>query len=53
MWKTLNGRHAYDLEAPDVDKMASPVWLKAGELFPQTTGFMTAMQDQDISANNL
>jgi len=51
-WKTLNGRHAYELEASDVDKMASPAWLKAGELFPQTTGFMIAMQDQGISTNN-
>jgi len=43
---------AYDLEAPDVDKMASPAWLKAGELFSQTTGFITAMQERGISTNN-
>jgi len=43
---------AYDLEAPDVDKMALPAGLKVSELFPQTTGFMTAMQDQSISTNN-
>ena len=51
-WKTLNGRPAYDLEAPGVDKMASPARLTVGELFPQTTGFMIAMQDQGISTNN-
>jgi hypothetical protein len=51
-WIPLDGRHAYDLEAPDIDKMASPAWLKAGELFPQTNEFMMAMQDQGISTNN-
>lgn len=42
---------AYEPQAPDVDKMASPAWLKAGELFLQTTGFMIAMQDQGINTN--
>ena len=51
-WKTLHGRHTYDLEVPDVDKIASQAWLKAGELIPQTTGFMIAMQYQDISIYN-
>ena len=51
-WKPLNGRHAYELEARDVDKMAKPARLEAGELFPQTTGFMKTMQDQGISNNN-
>jgi hypothetical protein len=50
MWKSrnLNGRHAYDLETPDVDKTASNAWLKASELFAETTGFMIAIQDQVI-----
>jgi hypothetical protein len=43
--ETANGRHVYDLEAPDIDKTALPAWLKAGELFPQTVGFMMAMQN--------
>ena len=51
MWKskTLHRRHAYDFEIPDVDKIAPNAWLKAAELFPKTTGFMIAIQDQIIS----
>jgi hypothetical protein len=54
MWKskTLHGRHVYDLETPDADTVASNAWLKAGELFPKTTGFMIATQDQVITTNN-
>jgi hypothetical protein len=33
----VHGRAIYDLEAPDVDKMASNPCLKTGELFPETT----------------
>jgi len=29
--------------------MASNAWLKLGELFPETGGFVTATQDQGIS----
>ena len=32
--------------------MMSPAWLNAGELFPETTVFMIAIQDQFISINN-
>ena len=32
--------------------MISPAWLKAGELFPESTVFMIAIQDQFISTNN-
>jgi hypothetical protein len=32
--------------------MVSPARLKAGELFPETTVFMIATQDQFISTNN-
>jgi hypothetical protein len=39
-------------QTPDVGKIASNEWLKAGELFPETTGFMIAIQDQVISNNN-
>jgi hypothetical protein len=37
---------------PDVDKMASNARLKAGEIFPETTGIVTAIQDRIISTNN-
>jgi hypothetical protein len=33
----------------NVDNIASKTWLKAGELFPETTGFMTNIHDQIIS----
>jgi hypothetical protein len=51
MWKskTLHGRHIYDLETPDADKIGSNKWLKPGESFAETTGFMVAIQDQVIS----
>jgi hypothetical protein len=35
-----------------IDKIASDAWLKSGELFPETTGFMIAIQDHVISTNN-
>ena len=37
---------------PDVDKMASNARLKAGQLFPETTGILIAIQDRIISTNN-
>jgi DICT domain-containing protein len=53
MWmtKTLQ-RHAYDLEKPDVDKAASKAQIKFCEIFPGTTGFVIAIEDQVISASN-
>lgn len=48
----LHGRHAYDLEAPDIDKIASNAWVKAGEIFPETSGFVLAVQNQVISTSN-
>jgi hypothetical protein len=50
--KTLHGRHQLDLSKPEVDKVASNAWLKKGELFPETEGFMLAIQDQVIETNN-
>jgi hypothetical protein len=40
MWKskTMHGRHAYDLESSDVDKIASKARIKSGHLFTETTG---------------
>jgi hypothetical protein len=47
MWKnkTPHKRHIYDLEIPNANQIASNEWLKAGELFPGTTGFIIAIQD--------
>jgi hypothetical protein len=53
-WKSkiLHGSHTYDLETSDVDQISLNASLKSGKLFPETTGFMTIMQDQVISTNN-
>ena len=50
--KSLHGRHRNDLLNPNVDKNASNAWLKKGELFPETEGFMLAIQDQIIETRN-
>lgn len=50
--KSLHGRHRLDLTNPNVDKIASNMWLKRGELFPETEGFMLAIQDQVIDTRN-
>lgn len=50
--KALHGRHAHDLDSPNVDKTASNAWLKIGELYPETVGFMVAIQDQVINTKN-
>lgn len=50
--KSLHGKHANDLDLPHVDKVSSNAWLTRGELFPETEGFMTAIQDQVINTKN-
>ncbi|KAL0840474.1 hypothetical protein ABMA28_015720 [Loxostege sticticalis] len=50
--KSLHGRHRHDLCQPNVDKLASNAWLGRGELFPETEGFMIAIQDQIIETRN-
>jgi hypothetical protein len=54
MWKSkpLHGRHVYELETAGVNNIASKAGLKAGKLFPETSGFMLAIQDQVISTSN-
>jgi hypothetical protein len=51
VWKSkpLYRRHVWDVfKNPEVDKTTSNAWLKAGELFPETTGFVIAIQDEVI-----
>ena len=43
--------HTYDLETPRVSKIASCAWLKVGEFFSETTGFMIAVQVEVISTS--
>ena len=50
--KALHGRHYADLNQGQIDKTASNSWLKRGELFPETEGFMIAIQDQVIATRN-
>ncbi|XP_050550436.1 uncharacterized protein LOC118279092 [Spodoptera frugiperda] len=50
--KALHGRHRSFLSQPHVDKIKSNEWLKRGELFPETEGFMLAIQDQIIATRN-
>jgi hypothetical protein len=46
MWerKPQHGRNAYDLETPDVNKIEWNAWPRAGEIFPDSSGFMMAIQ---------
>lgn len=41
--KTLHGRHAYELETPDVDKTALKALLQVCKLFPETSRFIIAI----------
>lgn len=50
--KSLHGRHPAELVKGTVDTRASNHWLVAGELFPETEGFMIAIQDQVIATRN-
>ncbi|KAJ0176683.1 hypothetical protein K1T71_007862 [Dendrolimus kikuchii] len=50
--KSLHGRHQSDLSLSHVDAEKSNQWLKRGELFPETEGFMIAIQDQVIATRN-
>ena len=50
--KTLHGRHSYDLSQQYVDTQASNKWLTNADLFAETEGFLTAIQDQVILTRN-
>jgi sensor histidine kinase regulating citrate/malate metabolism len=50
--KALHCRHPYDLSQQYVDMEASNKWLTRADLFAETEGFLTAMQDQVISTRN-
>ncbi|XP_060525288.1 uncharacterized protein LOC132701424 [Cylas formicarius] len=46
--KELHGRYPNLLDSADLNKPASVGWLTNGNLFPETEGFMCAIQDQVI-----
>jgi hypothetical protein len=46
--KALHGRHPHNLSQEHVDIEASNKWLTSADLFAETEGFLTAIQDQVI-----
>ena len=50
--KAFHGRQPYDLSQQYVDIEASNKWLTNADLFAETEGFLTAMQDQVIITRN-
>lgn len=50
--KSLHGRHQKVLAEKFVDKEASNAWLSRAGLFPETEGFMLAIQDEVIATKN-
>ncbi|XP_073944655.1 uncharacterized protein [Choristoneura fumiferana] len=54
VWKSkeLHGRFYKTLTGPDVDLLASVTWLRFGDLFGETEGFVCAIADEVIMTNN-
>ena len=50
--KPLHGRFPHELSHNYVDSIASHAWLSWGGIFPETEGFMMAIQDQVIHTKN-
>ncbi|CAB0030643.1 unnamed protein product, partial [Trichogramma brassicae] len=54
IWKSkvLHGRFYRALTGPDVDLLASVNWLRFGDLFGETEGFVCAIADEVMMTNN-
>jgi hypothetical protein len=52
MEKPLHGRHPHEVSQEHVDNRASNYWLTSGQMFPETEGFLLAIQDQVIPTRN-
>ncbi|KAG6455661.1 hypothetical protein O3G_MSEX009336 [Manduca sexta] len=54
IWKSkeLHSRFYRALHGPDVDQLASVSWLRFGNLFGETEGFVFAIMDEVIKTNN-
>ncbi|KAJ0170136.1 hypothetical protein K1T71_014064 [Dendrolimus kikuchii] len=54
IWKSkeLHGRFYQALYGPDIDLPASVNWLRFGDLFGETEGFVCAIMDEVIKTNN-
>uniref|UniRef100_H3B0R3 Reverse transcriptase domain-containing protein n=1 Tax=Latimeria chalumnae TaxID=7897 RepID=H3B0R3_LATCH len=50
--KSLHGRFHAALHKDNIDVEASTTWLQEGTLFPETEGFILAIQDQVVATNN-
>ncbi|VEN57491.1 unnamed protein product [Callosobruchus maculatus] len=50
--KALHGKHRYRVTQDHINKKQSYIWLQDGQLFPETEGFMLAIQDQVIATRN-
>ena len=50
--KELHGRFYRALHGPDVDLLASISWLRFGDLFGETEGFVCAIADEVVKTNN-
>lgn len=50
--KELHGRHICFLKQDHIDFEASNKWLKNGDLFPETEGFITSIQDHVLPTRN-
>lgn len=50
--ENVHGRHYHELNHPQIDKKASNRWLLNREVFPESEGFMLAIQEQVIKTNN-
>ena len=50
--KPLHGRHYNNMNNNGIDKKLTNEFLKKGYLYPETEGFILAIQDQVIATNN-
>lgn len=50
--QVLHGKFPKQLEGENIDKIASLSWLSAGQLYPETEGFLMAIQDRVIRTRN-
>ena len=49
--KVFHGKHPYAVTQSYVGSIAQNTWLTWGGLFPETQGFVCAIQDQDQVVN--
>lgn len=50
--KTLHGKHLHIMKKENIDRQSTYKWLQKGELFPETEGFLLAIQDHVIATKS-